>query len=57
MGTTDCSACGGQVSPSAKQCPHCGEPDPAFSIIWAILGVSFLIGIALLGANLYKYLT
>lgn len=25
----DCRHCGGNVSPNAKTCPHCGEPDPS----------------------------
>lgn len=24
-----CRYCGGEVSPEAKVCPHCGQPDPA----------------------------
>lgn len=28
---TSCRACGGQVAPAARTCPHCGEPRPAQS--------------------------
>jgi hypothetical protein len=59
MSLVPCNACGGQVSKTAKACPHCGEKDPGkwkmkplyWFILFVVGSVAALIDIAMNGLN------